>query len=65
MSSITPNSLHRHGDTEPPAKGKPPRGSREGWLDRFFYFGAGSELEGGLTAGPLLLPGNPGTLAAS
>jgi hypothetical protein len=41
-----------------------PRGSRErGWLDRFFYFGA--ELEGGLTAGPLLLPGNPGTLAAS
>jgi hypothetical protein len=39
------------------------RGSREGWLDRFFYFGA--ELEGGLTAGPLLLPGNPGTLAAS
>jgi hypothetical protein len=41
------------------------RGSREGWLDRFFYFGAGAELEGGLTAGPLLLPGNPGTLAAS
>jgi hypothetical protein len=27
--------------------------------------GCGAELEGGLTAGPLLLPGNPGTLAAS
>jgi hypothetical protein len=34
-------------------------------FDRFFYFGAGAELEGGLTAGPLLLPGNPGTLVAS
>ena len=32
---------------------------------RFFYFGVGAELEGGLTAGPLLLPGNPGTLVAS
>ena len=34
---------------------------------RFFYFGvaAEAELEGGLTAGPLLLPGNPGTLVAS
>lgn len=29
------------------------------------YFEAGAELEGDLTAGPLLLPGNPGTLAAS
>jgi len=28
------------------------------------YFEVG-ELEGDLTAGPLLLPGNPGTLAAS
>jgi hypothetical protein len=34
-------------------------------LDLFFYFGAGAELEGGLVAGPLLLPGNPGTLVAS
>jgi hypothetical protein len=32
-----------------------------GACDRFFYFGVGAELEGGLTAGPLLLPGNPGT----
>ena len=29
------------------------------------YFEVGAELEGDLTAGPLLLPGNPGTLAAS
>ena len=29
------------------------------------YFEVGDELEGDLTAGPLLLPGNPGTLAAS
>ena len=31
----------------------------------FCYFGVEAELEGGLAAGPLLLPGNPGTLAAS
>jgi hypothetical protein len=29
------------------------------------YLGVEVELEGGLTAGPLLFPGNPGTLAAS
>ena len=29
------------------------------------YFEVGAEFEGDLTAGPLLLPGNPGTLAAS
>jgi hypothetical protein len=40
---------------------------RRGFLSaaRFFYLGVAAELEGGLTAGPLLLPGNPGTLVAS
>jgi hypothetical protein len=43
----------------------PPLGCLTAKRARFFYFGVGAELEGGLTAGPLLLPGNPGTLAAS
>ncbi len=35
------------------------------WAQAPSYFEVGAELEGDLTAGPLLLPGNPGTLAAS